>query len=246
MNGLHRKLIAHEAGHALVGLLSGFDVERVWAPPPPDMTVPPADPDAPAGFVDFKPGGDRRAKALTLLGGLLVDGKSPAWPIVPDSDDERKLAAIVSETDELTYLECVRDTREVIASSEFDRMNTLVSELLAHPPHELTGEQLKDIKAVVNAHRQAFPTRVKTYGDENDRDADRDELGVISDAQVERDIEQLQRDTAIRERNIHETDHVISNGNRPAKSVEAVRAEAREWAFKSLLGTTVQIASFEC
>ena len=144
----HRRLIAHELGHALTGMLAGLRVKRVWAPPPePDVfDAPPENPDELAGFVEFHRGGDQRAKALALLAGPLAEGKpAPAWPIEPRTNDERKLAKLVGEGDELTYLETVRDAEQIVKSDEFTRMNTLASELLAHPPHELDGKQLDHI-----------------------------------------------------------------------------------------------------
>jgi hypothetical protein len=166
MNAMHRQLIEHEAGHAIVSLLSGLRVKRVHTPPPPD--VPPDDLDAPAGFVDLEPGGDPRARALVLLGGPLAEGKPPpAWPIAPRTDDERKLAKLVGETDELTYLEMVRDAEEIVKGDEFTRMHMLASELLAHPPYQLDGKQLDHIRETTMdiKHKTAFPTRVRVLVD---------------------------------------------------------------------------------
>jgi hypothetical protein len=153
VNSLHASLIRHELGHALVGTLSGLRVKRVWAPPPPDFDGPPDDPHAPAGQVQFI-GRDKTARTLCLLGGLLANGDAPDWPIKPRpySSDDRELARLVNEEDEVTYLELVRDAKDIIESAEFTRMNMLASELLAHPPHELGGRQLNDIKATVMNH----------------------------------------------------------------------------------------------
>jgi hypothetical protein len=167
MNAMHRRLIKHEAGHAIVGLLSGLRVKRVWAPPP-EFDGPPENPDDPAGYVDFARGGDRRAKAVALLGGPLAEGKpAPSWPIQPHTDDERKLAKLVGEQDELCYLELVRDADQIVKSDEFGRINMLASELLAHPPHELDGKQLDHIRETTmdTKHKTAFPTRVRVVTD---------------------------------------------------------------------------------
>jgi hypothetical protein len=142
----HRRLIAHELGHALTGMLAGLRVECVWAPPPPEFDgVPPENPNEPAGFV-LSRGGDRRARALMLLGGPLAEGKpAPSWPIEPHTDDERQLAKLVAETDELCYLELTRDAEEIITSDEFTTANMLAHELIATPPYKLDERQLNDI-----------------------------------------------------------------------------------------------------
>ena len=143
----HSRLIAHELGHALVGMIAGSRVQRVWAPPPlPDFfDGRPDNPDELAGFV-LSRHGDRKARTLALLGGPLAQGEpAPPWPIEPRTDDERKLAEIVNEQDELCYLQYVRDTQRIIESDEFERMHMFASELLTHPPHRIDERQLKDI-----------------------------------------------------------------------------------------------------
>ena len=73
-----------------------------------------------------------------MLGGLLAEGKpAPPGRSGRATDDERQLAEIVNEQDELAYLECVRDTQRILESDEFDRMHAFASELLAHPPHQI-------------------------------------------------------------------------------------------------------------
>ena len=119
--------------------------------PPPDFDgVPPENPDEPAGFV-LSRHTDRRAKALSLLGGPLAEGKpAPAWPIRPHTDDERQLLRLCGEGDELSYLECVRDAALIVGSDEFNRMNTFASELLVDPPHQLNERQLEDLMQLKN------------------------------------------------------------------------------------------------
>lgn len=155
-NTWHRQLVNHELGHALVGLLCGRRVRCIWAPPPePFAGYVPEDPDEPAGFVDYAPGSDRRAKALSLLGGVLAGGEpAPAWPIKPRSRDERQLAELLRDTDELTYLETIRDAERLITSDEYDRMYMFASELLAHPPHRINQRQCEDIMRLKEHHHE--------------------------------------------------------------------------------------------
>jgi hypothetical protein len=168
VNALHDSLIRHELGHAVCGMLAGLKIKRVWAPSPPDFSDgPPENPDDPAGCVEFHARGSRWSKAVALLGGLLVSDEVPPWPIEPRTSDERKLAKLVNEEDPLVYGELIRDTQDIIESAEFTRMNRLASELLAHSPHELTGRQLADIKAMtMNTGHQTFPVRIKTLPDD--------------------------------------------------------------------------------
>jgi hypothetical protein len=78
--------------------------------------------------------------------GPLAEGQPARTPIGPRTDDERQLAKLIGEGDELSYLELVRHTLEIVADSGFIRIHRLASELVAQPPHELTGEQLADIR----------------------------------------------------------------------------------------------------
>jgi hypothetical protein len=246
MSALHDSLMRHELGHALAGTLSGLRVKRVWAPPPPDFDGPPENPDDLAGCVEFHRG-SRWSNAVALLGGLLADGDAPAWPIKPRpySSDDRELARLVNEEDEVTYLELVRDTQDIIESAEFTRMNMLASELLAHPPHELDGRQLNDIKAtVMNTGRQTFPVRIKALPD----DEPDDDLAAR--------LAEIQRAKEASNRAAHlPPEHLMSNpqatnGYQFNGNGKAL-ANAREDAYKSLSHVMadlmpVQVASFEC
>jgi hypothetical protein len=141
-----------------------------------------------------------RSTALALLAGPLAEGDpAPTWPLQPSSDDERMLARLVGDGDELSYLELVRDSKQIMATSEFTRMHKLAGELLAHPPHELDGTELSDIRKVVTERKsQAFPTEITIKSHDRGEphaDVERDELGVIADSVVERDIAQLRGET---------------------------------------------------
>jgi hypothetical protein len=210
VNTMHRKLIEHELGHAVVGLLAGLRVKRVWAPPPGDMTAPPANPDAPAGYVDFEPGGDQRARALALLGGPLAEGKpAPSWPIAPRTDDERKLAKLVGDSDELTFMELVRDAEETVAGGEFTRMHSLACELVAHPPHTLDGKRLDHIREATMPERKysTFATKITTVGDEHDDSSE--ELDEQFDERTVRECKAIDLAFAKAER-VHRKAHEIA------------------------------------
>ena len=146
-------MVAHELGHAVVGLDAGMRVTSLWAPPPePYADYTPDDPDEAAGHI-LHAGGDRRAKTLMTLGGLLAErGRAPDWPIRPRDNDERKLAELTRDGDELTYLECVRDAAQVIGSDEFELMHTVACELLTDPPYRLTERQLNDLMRLKKGH----------------------------------------------------------------------------------------------
>ena len=234
---MHAKLIRHELGHAIVGLISGLRVKRVHTPRPPD--VPPEDLDAPAGFVEFHRGGDRRAKALALLGGPLAGGDPvPSWPIEPRTDDERKLARLVDDSDEITFLELPRDTRQIVAGSEFTRMHSLASELLAHPPHELTGEQLHHIREATtmgNTKWQAFPTKIAIKsGGEAPADRPFDDPDTMPPEYVGTAWDPTVADGS--PVYAPPSNGNTSNGNK-ALDVAGVREASRQWMFRALTGT---------
>jgi hypothetical protein len=263
---MHERLVRHELAHALVGLLSGLRVRKVSAPPPPDVEVAAAaDPEAAAGLTEFEPGGDLRAKALAIAGGVLAEGNPPAFPIKGRTRDERQLARIFADSHEVEYFECLRDTAAVMDSDEYDRMYQVTSELLSHSPFELTGQQLNDIRDVVGRkatsgkgkatggerQHRTFPATitVKSHGlgddhESPDTDCERDPDGLVSDAQIERDLAALRADT---------------NGGVPAKFLD--ERALREWkainvaidqaeqfhnAFHKATRLPVQVASFEC
>jgi hypothetical protein len=275
MSLMHEKLIRHELAHAIVGLLSGLRVRKVWAPPPPDVAVAAAaNPDAAAGCTEFEPGGDRRAKALAIAGGVLAEGRAPIFSIKPRTRDERQLATLFADACEVDYLELLRDAEAIMDSDEYDRMYQVTSELLAHAPFELSGEQLNDIRKVVGGERRkagwerkatggerqrrTFPATitVKSYGPGDDQeppdtDCERDEFGLVSDAQIEHDIASILADR---------------NGGAPAKSLSP-RAQVEWKALAAAFDGTnpldkaeqklkdalleasrppVEVASFEC
>jgi hypothetical protein len=214
MTAEHEQLIAHEAGHAVGGMLAGLCPHQVTAPPLPDREYARANPTAKAGVCSFYRTRDRRALGLATLAGMLASGDPvPGWPLDrPRTDDERTLAAAFAEQDELVFAEAVADAKQLVESKRFVRLHRLVGELLSHPPHRLTGDQLMDIKAAVNVERATFPTEVKILNPVDEPDADRDELGVISDAQVELDLAAMD---------------ATSNSGAPAKTLSK-RAQA-EW-----------------
>jgi hypothetical protein len=56
-------------------------------------------------------------------------------------------------------MEVVRDAEEIVASNEFDHMHMPAGELLDYPPHELSGEQFKDIRRAVRRQARAIRYR---------------------------------------------------------------------------------------
>jgi hypothetical protein len=166
---LHRKLIGHELAHAVVGLLAGRRLVQVSAPPPPPDLEERArrDPDEVAGYASFIRGDDPHARALSLLGDLLYDDWQPHWPLGNKPHDERQLRELLGETDELTLLEHVTDTRRIMESAEYEQITSVAAPLLEHL-YSLTGEQVQHIG---EALKPPPP----------DTDCPRDELGVVLD-----------------------------------------------------------------
>jgi hypothetical protein len=156
-----------------------------------------------------------RKRAIVALAGNLLEGTPnwpPRWPLslAPTSSDEKSVCEYVRELglDERGYHDLLRDAYALLTSKRFDRMARVTDHLLQER-HHLDQRTLKAIKAAA------------------DDNADRDELGVISDAQVEKDIEQLRRQQA------EEAEVVLAspNGDGPAKGV------AEDWGesvFRSL------------
>jgi len=123
--------------------------------------------------------------------------------------------------DERAYFDRVRDAYATLCSVRFDRYSKVWASCWSVTTGSI-GPMIKALKASV------------------DDDALRDEDGLISDEQAERDREQLRRQQA------EESGMVLStNGDGPAKSVEDVRGEARELTVKSLSGLHIDVAEFE-
>jgi hypothetical protein len=162
-----------------------------------------------------------RKLALIALAGKLWEGAPhwpPAWPLVgPVTPDERDLFALVKMLglNQRQYHDLVRDAFALLVTKRFDRFATAVADRLERH-HHLDQRMIKAIREGV------------------DDDADRDELGVISDAQVEKDREQLRRQRA------EGTGMVLSNnGDTPRKSLG-------DGLYEALVGTHVNVADFEC
>jgi hypothetical protein len=257
VNAVHDRLIRHELGHAVCGSLAGCKIKRVWAPPPDFSDGPPENPDDAAGCVEFHRG-SRWSNAVALLGGLLADGEVPPWPIEPRTNDERMLAKLVNEEDPLVYGELVRDTQDIIESAEFTRMTRLASELLAHPPHELDGRQLNDIKALamkparprhtaVTHGRQTFPTRIKALRDD---EADDDLEARL--AEIQRAKEASNRVAHLPPEHLMPNPQTRTNGHRSSSNGNSKALNnAYEDGYKSLSHVMtdlmpVQVATFDC
>jgi hypothetical protein len=184
----HKELVAHEAGHIAAGMLEGLRPHHVSAPPLPSPEYAAAHPHEQAGVATFYRG-DQRTLGVATLAGMLADHSPiPDWPLDnPRTPDERDLAEVFAETDELVYGEAVADARRLMSSKTFTRLHGIVSELLSHPPHELGEQQLVDLhKLMGEVQRSMFPVQIKCLDASGGKRLDeRLELGIkagISDA----------------------------------------------------------------
>lgn len=93
----------------------------------------------------------------------------------------------------------------------------------------------------MNVHRTTFRARIMAKDEEDrpDTDCERDELGVVSDRQVQQDIEQLWTQNYIE-------DLVSPNGDQPTKSIEEVRDENRQLMLKALTSMRIEVKEYEC
>jgi hypothetical protein len=237
----HKELVSHEAGHCVAGMLSGLRPHRVSAPPLPDWKYALANPHEQAGVCSFYRG-ERRALGIATLAGMLASyDPLPSWPLDrPRTNDERVLAETFAETDELYYNEAVRDAERLVSTKTFTRLHDLVSELLTHPPHELAERELVDLHKLVNELPHAKSHEAEPDGEDPahpDTDCERDELGVVSDEEIENDIQAL-----------NPTNRIVmaaTNGHAPIKAVRT-RLDLAEGLLDDIRATQpVPIQTFD-
>jgi HK97 family phage prohead protease len=197
---MHRKLCEHEAGHAAMALTLGLDVVDARADYH-EVTVEPADPDAPAGYVDIVHDPDRpRDYALAVLAGPLCEdapGWPPRWPILaPITDDEAQLGRLAKtlDLDEPGWNRLVRDAYEITASRQFVRLHCALSTLFEEG-RQVDRHTLRQVKAIAEErHMQhiTFKAVTTTTTDQgvfeaviSTQSVDRENDVVVPEAMVE-------------------------------------------------------------
>jgi hypothetical protein len=183
---------------------------------------------------------------MATLSGLLeqLDWRELAWGRLDShrSHDEQRILELVQQwgISEKRYSWLLDATIKLRCSDEFDRLKRLALVALSHRPI-VPGQMHERLAAWPPATKRS---RRGSGWKGVDDDADRDPDGVISDRYVERDIERLQRDAGDTETNVGGNISGTSmNGGTPAKSVYE---EHRQWAYKGLVGTVIEVADFEC
>jgi hypothetical protein len=220
---LHRATVEHEAAHATAALLTGMVVEQVEVRRMRDKAV---------GNTQVRASDDevgQRACAMTVLCGRMAETDDPGdtWPpsfdalMHPqhdDSDDTNDLRGLVKElrSGERGYdLLCLEATK-LACSEEFVTLHQAIADELARRGGRLEEQ---DITAIRAKARKPKP--------QASQDVERDEHGVISDAQADADIDQLRASRA-----------VAGNGDlRPptSESKELVSTKTKAEAFEARL-----------
>jgi HK97 family phage prohead protease len=136
----HRRLAAHQAGHATAALLLGLEVQSAYAPYWTVQDCLTGDPDQPAGQVDIPVTEwerDPRSAAIVVLAGPICDGRvdwSPKWPLTlgPMTPDDAQVGELVKrlDLDREGYNQLVQDAYALTISRPFDRLHTAISHLL--------------------------------------------------------------------------------------------------------------------
>jgi uncharacterized protein len=141
----HRKLAAHEAGHATAALLLGLEVESAHAPYWTIEDSLAGDPYEPAGQVRMTTasiGRDARSYALAILAGPICDDRAdwpPSWPLslAPTTTDERQVTELAKhlDLDRAGYSHLVQDAFALTASEPFMRLHAAIEHWLKTRGH---------------------------------------------------------------------------------------------------------------
>jgi HK97 family phage prohead protease len=137
----HRRLAAHEAGHAAAALLLNIPVIELAAPRRDfaALTTEPENPEDAAGHVRhdlpdaaLDEPATARAVAIASLAGPLADGKrAPGWPLslAPVTPDEATLAQLVKQLglDQDGYQQLLADARGLIESHAYARLHAALA-----------------------------------------------------------------------------------------------------------------------
>jgi HK97 family phage prohead protease len=153
----HRRLAAHEGGHAAAALLLGLDVDSAHAPYWTLEDCLTGDPDEPAGQVNIPAGEwdrDPRSTAIAILAGPICDGRvdwPPKWPLTlaPVTPDDAQVGELVKrlDLDRAGYGELIQDAYRLTISRPFERLHNAVSHLLEQHGH-IDETTLLKVKAI--------------------------------------------------------------------------------------------------
>jgi hypothetical protein len=186
----HRKVVAHEAGHAAAAIAQGLEVEEVHAPYQSFEDREDMGPNASVGHARIVGDNNERdywsLAVATLIGPM--EEHTPGWPpqrlsfapTDPDAADLlRACETLGIQHDHGAYRQLVHDAHQLHASHKYSVLHSLITKGLEDNSGHLDTLDLTDIKEAANMI---------------DTDCERDELGVWSDSVVDEAIAQVKAD----------------------------------------------------